>query len=80
MSYSDPFAVAAGQSGQRLYDQAGAKITIDASNNIVIKNFGGTTVNSSSGGNDKKLYTAIKAAITTNSSIQDGRGSHRPAR
>lgn len=65
--YTDPLA------GQRYYDQAAIRILIDASNNVTIKKLNGTTVTSSSTGNDKKLYTAITGALTKNQSIQDNR-------
>ena len=69
--YVDPL------SSQRYYDQAAIRILIDASNNVTIKrpNVIGpeTTVTSLSIGNDKKLYTAITAALTKNQSIQDNR-------
>ena len=58
--YTDPLA------GQRYYDQAAIKILIDASNNVTIKKFDGTTVTSSSTGDDKKLYNAVNGALTTN--------------
>ena len=65
--YTDPLA------GQRYYDQAAIRILIDGSNNVTIKKLNGTTVTSSSNGNDKKLYNAITGALTTNQSIQDNR-------
>jgi hypothetical protein len=66
-SATDPLA------GQRYYDQAAIKILIDASNNVTIKRYDGTTVTSSSSGSDKKLYNAVTGALTTNQSIQDNR-------
>lgn len=65
--YTDPF------DGQRYYDQAAIKILIDSGNNLTIKKLDGTTVTNSSSGNDKKLYTAVTGAVTTNQSIQDNR-------
>lgn len=65
--YTDPLT------GMRYYDQAAIKILIDASNNITVKKANGTTVTSASSGNDKKLWTAITGALTTNQSIQDNR-------
>lgn len=65
--YSDPIA------GSRYYDQAGVKITIDNSNNVVIRNGNGTIVNASSTGSDLKLYQTFSSAITTNQTIQDNR-------
>ena len=65
--YPDPMQ------GQRYYDQAAIKILIDSSNNLTIQKFDGTSVTSSSTGNDLKLYTAINGAITKNLSIQDNR-------
>jgi hypothetical protein len=65
--YTDPL------SGQRYYDQAAIKILIDGSNNVTVKKFDGTTVTSSSTGNDLKLYTAVSNALTTNQTIQDNR-------
>ena len=66
-SATDPLA------GQRYYDQAAIRITIDGSNNVTIKKLNGTSVTSSSTGNNKKLYNAVTAALTTNQSIQDNR-------
>jgi hypothetical protein len=65
--YTDPLA------GQRYYDQAAIRVLVDASNNLTIKKLDGTTVTSSSSGNDLKLYNAISFAVTTNQSIQDNR-------
>ena len=65
--YTDPLA------GQRYYDQAGIKILVDASDNVTITKLNGTTVTSSSTGNDLKLYTAVTSALTTNQTIQDNR-------
>lgn len=64
---ADPMA------GQRYYDQAAIRILIDASNNVTVKKLDGTTVTSSSTGNDLKLYTAITGALTTNQSIWNAR-------
>lgn len=58
---------------QRYYDQAAIRILIDASNIVTVKKLDGTTVTSSSTGNDLKLYNAITAALTTDQSIWNGR-------
>lgn len=65
--YTDPLA------GQRYYDQAGVKVLIDGTNNVTIKNSSGTTVTSSSSGNNLAIYNMINGALTTNQSIQDNR-------
>ncbi len=65
--YSDPIAA------QRYYDQAGAKILIDASNNVTIMNQNGTVLTGNGNPLDKAIYTTFSNAITTNSSIQDNR-------
>ena len=65
--YSDPLA------GKRYYDQAGVKVLIDGSNNIVIMDHDGNTLNSSSAGVGGVLYNTFHAAITTNQTIQDNR-------
>ena len=65
--YPDPLA------GMRYSDQAAIRILIDASSNLTIKKANGTTVTSSSTGNNLKLYNAITGALTTNQSIQDNR-------
>ena len=65
--YSDPLA------GQRYYDQAAIRVSIDASNNVTIKKLDGTSVTSSSTGNNLKLYNAITGALTTNQTIWNGR-------
>ena len=66
-SGTDPMAT------YRYYGQAGVRIMVDASNNITIKNKNDTTITSSSTGNDLKLYNAFKAALATNTTIQDNR-------
>jgi hypothetical protein len=65
--YTDPLA------GKRYYDQAGVKITIDSSNNIVIKDQSGATLTASSTGVGRNIYTTFMSALTTNQSIQDNR-------
>jgi hypothetical protein len=65
--YPDPIAQS------RYYDQAGAKIAIDGSNNVTIYNASGTIVTSASTGNDKQIYQTFSSAVTTNQSIQDNR-------
>ena len=66
-SYSDPL------SSERYYNQAGVTIEVNASNTIILRNSSGTVLNSSSNGNDKKLYDMFKDAVTTNETIQDNR-------
>ena len=68
--YPDPLQ------NQRYYDQAAIKILIDSTSGTrTIKKFDGTTVTSSSSGNDLKLYNAINTAlnVTPPKSIQDDR-------
>ncbi|MGI8431311.1 MAG: hypothetical protein ACR2MW_03340, partial [Chthoniobacterales bacterium] len=65
--YTDPLA------GKRYYDQAGVKISIDASNNVVIKDQSGAVLTAASTGLAGKIYTTFTSAITTNQSIQDNR-------
>jgi len=68
--YADPLQ------DERYYDQAAIKILIDsASGTRTIKKFDGTTVTSSSTGNDLKLYNAINTAlnVTPSKSIRDER-------
>ncbi len=65
--YTDPLA------GKRYYDQAGVKITIDGSNNIVIKDQAGTTLTASSPGLGGIIYSTFASALTTNQTIQDNR-------
>ena len=67
--YTDPLA------GQRYYDQAAIRVSIDASNNVTIRKLNGATVSAASaaGSNDLKLYTAITNALTRNQSIWNGR-------
>ncbi len=64
---ADPFATA------RYYNQADVKVLVDASNVVTIKNNSDTTINSSSTGNNLKLYNVIKSAIKTNDALQDNR-------
>lgn len=71
--YSDPLIDPITGQSMRFYDQAGAKILIDASNVVTIKNAAGTTVTASSKGSDLALYTAISGAVSTNTVIQDNR-------
>lgn len=66
-SFSDPLAA------QRYYDQASVTIEVKADNSVVFRNSAGTIIDSSSGGNDKKLYDMFKDAVTTNETIQDNR-------
>ncbi len=65
--FDDPLA------GKRYYDQAGAKILIDASNNVTIKDQSGNTLTASSPGVGGVIYSTFTAAITTNQTIQDNR-------
>lgn len=66
-SYSDPIADA------RYYNQAGLRILVDNSNNVVIKNGSDVTVTASSTGDNLKLYQVVSSAITTGESLQDNR-------
>jgi hypothetical protein len=59
--YKDPLE------GKRYYDQAGVKILIDSSNNVVIRDGNDNVIN---GGT---LYSVFSSAVTTNQSIQDNR-------
>ena len=70
--YTDPLVDSNGNS-ERYYDQAAIKILIDSSSNLTIKKLDGTSVTSSSTGDNLKLYNAINGAITKNQSIQDNR-------
>jgi hypothetical protein len=65
--YPDPLA------GKRYYDQAGVKVLIDGSNNVVIEDHDNNILSASSSGASGLLYTVVKAAISTNQSIQDNR-------
>ncbi len=56
-------------SGNRLYDQAGIKILVDAANTLTIMDQAGT-VHSSPG---DPFFVAVNDAITTAQAIQDGR-------
>jgi hypothetical protein len=73
--FPDPLAGVAPDPSMRYYDQAAIKILIDASGNRTIMKLDGTTVTSSSTGNDLKLYTAVTAALTSTApaTIQDNR-------
>jgi len=57
----------------RYYNQADVRILIDGSNNVTIKNKSDVTVNSSSTGNNLKLYQVFNGALTKNESIKDNR-------
>lgn len=57
----------------RFQTQAGAVITIDASNNVKIYNSAGTDITNATTGTDKTMSVAIKSAITTNQTITDNR-------
>jgi len=65
--YSDPLA------GKRYYDQAGVKITVDASNVVTIRDQNNNIVTGSSPGQGGVLYNTFANAITTNQTIQDNR-------
>lgn len=65
--YSDPL------DGKRYYDQAGVKITVDASNNVTIRDQNDNIVTASSPGQSGVLYNTFASAITTNQTIQDNR-------
>ena len=55
------------------YNQASIRILVDASNNVTYRNINDAVINSSSTGNDLAMYNAFKAAVSTNSTIQDNR-------
>ena len=58
----------------RFQSQAGVVITIDASNNVKVYNSTGADITNKNGiGNNGKMATAIKNAITTNQTITDNR-------
>ncbi len=65
--YEDPLA------GKRYYDQAGVKILIDSSNNVVIKDQAGNTLSAASTGTAGVIYSTFSSALTTNQTIQDNR-------
>ena len=65
--FPDPIA------SSRYYTQADIHIMVDGSNTVVMTDNAGTTINSSSTGNDLALYNTFKNAITTGDSIQDNR-------
>jgi hypothetical protein len=66
-NYTDPL------DGKRYYDQAGVKITVDASNNVMIYNESGTQITNKSKGADLALYNTFIGALSTNTTIQDNR-------
>ena len=57
----------------RFQTQAGAVITIDASNNVKIYNSAGTDITNATTGTNKNMAVAFKSAITTNQTITDNR-------
>ncbi len=57
----------------RFQTQAGAVVTIDASNNVTIYNAAGVDITNATSGTKKKMATAFKNAITTNQTITDNR-------
>jgi hypothetical protein len=57
----------------RYQTQAGAVVTIDASNNVKIYNSAGTDITNASSGTNQKIATAFKSAVTTNQTITDNR-------
>lgn len=65
--FTDPLA------GKRYYDQAGVKILIDSSNNVVIKDQSDNILTASSTGSGAAIYSTFASAITTNQNIQDNR-------
>jgi hypothetical protein len=65
--YSDPLVDSDGKN-QRYYDQASYKISVDASNNVTIRNAHNTVIDPAT-----SEYSDIKAAITTGGSIKDNR-------
>jgi len=57
----------------RFQSQAGAVITIDASNNVKIYSSAGTDITNATTGTNKSMSDAFKSAITTNQTITDNR-------
>lgn len=57
----------------RYYNQADVRVLIDNANVVTIKNKNDVTVNSSSTGNDLKLFQVFNGALTKNESIKDNR-------
>ena len=57
----------------RFQTQAGAVITIDASNNVKIYNSAGTDITNATTGTNKNMSDAFKSAVTTNQTITDNR-------
>ncbi len=65
--YADPLE------GERYYDQAGVRITVDGSNNVTIRDQNDNIVTASSPGQAGVLYNTFANAITTNQTVQDNR-------
>ena len=57
----------------RYYNQADVRILIDNANVVTIKNKSDVTVNSSSTGNNLKLFQVFNGAVTKNENIKDNR-------
>lgn len=58
----------------RFYNTAGVRVLVDGSNNVTILNTAGVAVTASSQSSaDRALYNAVRPAITTGQTIQDGR-------
>ncbi len=75
-SGSDPLQVDSAGASERLASNADYRIYIDSSNTVTVYKGASTTAMTS--GDD---YTAIMSAITTNTTLSDGRGKRqRPAR
>lgn len=56
----------------RFYSQAGVKVLVAQNNTLTIMN-GTTVVTASSSGDNKKVYDAVVAAVTTNRAMYDNR-------
>jgi hypothetical protein len=57
----------------RYYNQADAKVLVDANNKVSILNKAGTAVTASSSGKDLQIYNCFSKAIATNGSLTDNR-------
>jgi hypothetical protein len=71
--YTDPLTDSSG-ANPRLYNFAGVKVLVDASNALTVMKTDGTVLSGSTGSPaDRATYNAVVAAISTNVSIQDYR-------
>ncbi|MEA3207278.1 MAG: hypothetical protein QOE70_335 [Chthoniobacter sp.] len=57
----------------RYYNQAGVKILVNSAGTATFRRQDGTVINSSSTGNDKKLYDAFSPALSVGATITDKR-------